>query len=88
MFSSTIGAFVCFGVVFNYTIFWFVAGSTAKAASPSVSAVDCHVSEVLTLEALGRLGVSFKELAVVGLVAPVNLLTNHFICMFWFANSN
>ena len=65
MFSSTIGAFVCFGVVFNYTIFWFVAGSTGKAASLSVSAVDCHVSEALTLEALGRLGVSLKELAMV-----------------------
>ena len=83
MFSSTIGAYVCFGVVFNYRIFWFVAGSTDKDASLSVTAVDCHVSKVLTIEALGRLGVSLKELAVVGLVAPVNLLTNHFIPVFW-----
>lgn len=88
MFSFAIGAFVCFGVVFHYAIFWFVAGSAAIAASLGVSAVYCHMTKAVTLEALGGFGVALEELAVVGLVAPVNLLSDHFIRMFWFADGD
>lgn len=88
MFSFAIGAFACFGIFFCYAIVWFVASSAAIAASLSVSAVYRHMTKAMTLEALGGLSITLKELAVVGLIAPVNLLSNHFIRMFWFADGD
>ena len=66
MFSFTIGTFVCFCAVFDYAIFWFVAGSSAVAASLGLPAVHFHMSKAMTLEALVRLSITLEKLAGVG----------------------
>ncbi len=88
MFSFTVGTLVCICVVLDNAVFRFVATSAAIAASCGVSTVDCHMSKGIALEALGRLSVALEELAVVGLVAPVDLLSDQLICVFRFANTD
>lgn len=88
MFSFAISTFVYFCIVFNYTFFGFVTGSSAIATSLGVSTVHYHMTKAVTLEVLSRLGIALEELVVVGLIVPSNVLLNHFIRMFWFTNGD
>ena len=86
--TVAVGALMCSGVIFGITVVGFMARFRTEAAACSVSAVFSNVSEFVALEALRGLDVAFEELAMMGLVAPVDLLMDHFICLFGLSDTD
>ena len=81
-------AFLCGGIVFDITVVWFVARFCAEAAACSVAAMFGNVPEFVALETLRGLGTAFQELAVMGLVALIDFLADHFVRLFGFSNTD
>lgn len=88
MFSLSVNTVVFIGNVSHNAVHRSVTCFTTETASCHVSAVGCHMSKCMALVALSRLGVAFEKFTVVSLIAPVDFLSNHLICVFWFSDTN